>query len=40
MLGIQGVYEVALRVKNLVQAEAFYCETLGLEVGIRDDARK
>ena len=40
MLGIRGVYEVALRVKDLAQAEAFYCETLGLEVGIRDEARK
>ena len=40
MLGIQGLYEFALRVKDLAQAEAFYCETLGLEVGIRDEARK
>ena len=40
MLGIQGLYELALRVKDLAQAEAFYCDTLGLEVGIRDEARK
>lgn len=40
MLPIQGLYEVALRVKNLPQAEAFYCDILGLEVGLRDEPRK
>lgn len=40
MLGIQGLYEVALRVKNLAQAEAFYRDILGLEVGLRDEPRR
>lgn len=40
MLPIHGLYEVALRVKNLPQAEAFYCNILGLEVGLRDKPRK
>jgi len=40
MLPIQGLYEVALRVKNLSQVEAFYCDILGLEVGLRDEPRK
>ncbi len=40
MLPIQGLYEVALRVKNLPQAEAFYCDIVGLEVGLRDEHRK
>ena len=40
MLPIQGLYEVALRVKNLSQAEAFYCDILGLEVGLREESRK
>ncbi|HJZ68617.1 MAG TPA: VOC family protein [Blastocatellia bacterium] len=40
MLPIRGVYEVAVRVKDLTKAEPFYREVLGLEVGIRDEKRK
>lgn len=39
MLPIRGLYEVAVRVKQLSRAEAFYREVLGLEVGARDEAR-
>ncbi len=39
MLPIRGLYEVAIRVKDLPKAEAFYREVLGLEVGIRDERR-
>lgn len=39
MLPIRGLYEVAIRVKELARAESFYCEILGLEVGIRDEKR-
>jgi lactoylglutathione lyase len=37
---IRGVYEVAIRVKQLPRAEAFYRDVLGLEVGLRDETRK
>lgn len=40
MLPIRGLYEVAIRVKDLSKSEAFYTQTLGLEVGIRDDSRR
>ena len=40
MLPIRGVYEVAIRVRDLTRSEAFYREVLGLEVGIRDEARR
>jgi catechol-2,3-dioxygenase len=40
MLNITGVYEVAIRVKDLARAEEFYREILGLDVGVRDDKRK
>lgn len=40
MLPIRGIYEVAVRVRHLERAEAFYCLTLGLEVGLRDDERR
>ena len=36
---IQGLYEVAIRVKDLPKAESFYREVLGLEVGLRDEKR-
>ncbi len=40
MLKIRGVYEVAIRVRDLGRAEAFYRDVLGFEVGLRDDARR
>jgi len=36
---IRGLYEVALRVKDLARSEAFYREALGLEVGLRAESR-
>src|SRR5690349_18831526 len=39
MLPISGVYEVAIRVSDISRAEAFYCDVLGLEVGLRDERR-
>lgn len=39
MLPITGLYEVAIPVKDLARAEAFYMGTLGLEEGIRDLTR-
>ena len=39
MLPIRGVYEVAIRVKDLATAEPFYLDVLDLEVGIRDEKR-
>jgi catechol 2,3-dioxygenase-like lactoylglutathione lyase family enzyme len=40
MLPIRGLYEVAIRVRDLARSEVFYRETLGLEVGVRDERRK
>jgi lactoylglutathione lyase len=40
MLPIRGLYEVAIRVSDLAKSEAFYRETLGLEVGLRDEQRR
>jgi catechol 2,3-dioxygenase-like lactoylglutathione lyase family enzyme len=39
MLPIRGLYEVAIRVKHLPRAEAFYRQVFGLEVGLRDERR-
>jgi catechol 2,3-dioxygenase-like lactoylglutathione lyase family enzyme len=39
MLPIRGLYEIAVPVKELARAEAFYRQVLGLEVGIRDEKR-
>src|ERR1043166_7592392 len=39
MLPIRGLYEVAIRVKDLARAEPFYREVLGLQVGLRDEKR-
>lgn len=39
MLPIRGLYEVAIRVKELTKAEVFYRDVLGLEVGMRDERR-
>ena len=38
-MNIQGVYEVAIRVRDVRVAEAFYRDVLGFEVGLRDDRR-
>jgi len=40
MVDIAGVYEVAIRVRDLERAEAFYRDVLGLEVGLRDEKRR
>lgn len=40
VLGIRGVYEVALPVRELARAEQFYRQVLGLEVGLRDETRR
>ena len=40
MLPVRGLYEVAVRVKDLSRSEVFYREVLGLEVGLRDEQRK
>ena len=39
MLPIKGLYEVAIRVKDLARAEAFYKDVLGLKEGLRDERR-
>ena len=39
MIRIRGVYEVVIRVRDLARAERFYCEQLGLEVGLRVEER-
>jgi len=39
MNAIRGVYEVAVRVRDLAKAEEFYRQVLGLEVGLRDATR-
>lgn len=39
MLPIRGIYEVAIKVKNLATSEHFYCDVLGLTVGLRDQRR-
>ena len=39
MIPIRGVYEVVIRVRDLERAEKFYCELLGLEVGLRVEER-
>ena len=39
MLPIKGVYEIAIRVKDLARAEAFYTSVLGLQEGLRDTKR-
>jgi catechol 2,3-dioxygenase-like lactoylglutathione lyase family enzyme len=38
-LGIRGVYEVVVRVRDLERAFAFYRDVLGCELGLDDRAR-
>ncbi len=40
MLPLKGVYEIAIRVKDLARAETFYKDVLGLKEGLRDERRK
>ena len=40
MVTIRGLYEIAIRVRDLEKSEAFYREVLGLEVGLRDEGRR
>ena len=40
MLPLKGVYEIAVKVKDLARAEAFYKDVLGLQEGLRDDAQR
>ncbi len=40
MEAIQGVYEVAIKVRNLERSEAFYRGVLQLEDGLRDEPRR
>ena len=39
MVAIRGIYEIAIPVRKLSEAEPFYREVLGLEVGLRDEGR-
>ena len=39
MLPITGLYEVAIKVRNLSTAEPFYREVMGLQFGLRDQRR-
>ena len=40
MIEIAGLYEVAVKVRDLARAEAFYRDVLGLDVGLRDEPRR
>lgn len=39
MVPIKGLFEIAIRVKDLARAEAFYRDVLGFEEGLRDERR-
>lgn len=39
MLPLKGVYEIAIKVRDLARSEVFYKEVLGLQEGLRDDKR-
>ena len=39
MVPITGLYEVAIKVRDLKTAERFYCEVLGLQFGLLDERR-
>ena len=40
MVEIKGVFEIAIRVRDLEKSEAFYCEVLGLQSGLREEDRR
>ncbi len=39
MLPISGLFEIAIRVKDLARAEVFYRDLLGFTEGLRDESR-
>jgi catechol-2,3-dioxygenase len=39
MVQVRGVYEVAIRVRDLARSESFYRNLLGLSLGPRDEER-
>jgi len=39
MIPITGLYEVAIKVRNLSTAEPFYRDVMGLQFGLRDQRR-
>jgi lactoylglutathione lyase len=39
MLPIKGIYEIAIKVKDLPRAEKFYRDVLNLKLGLRDGRR-
>ena len=39
MLPLRGVFEVAIRVRDLARSEPFYRDVLGLTPGLRDEGR-
>jgi catechol 2,3-dioxygenase-like lactoylglutathione lyase family enzyme len=40
MKAIHGIYEVAIKVRDLERSERFYRDVLGLEEGLRDETRR
>jgi lactoylglutathione lyase len=40
MIEISGVYEIAVKVRDLERAEAFYRGVLGLDLGLRAEERR
>jgi len=40
MLQIEGIFEIAIRVKDLSRAQTFYRDILGFEEGMRDEQRR
>lgn len=40
MNAIKGIYEVAIKVRDLDRAEEFYRQVLGLEIGLREERRR
>ena len=40
MNAIKGIYEVAIKVRDLDRAEKFYRGVLGLEIGLREERRR
>lgn len=39
-MNIKGVFEIAIKVKNLKESSKFHLETLGFKHGLLDDKRR